>query len=156
MSQHAIAEIAQIGCAGAGIWVVGRSERRRCEMFVSEQCNLERENSFRVSVPCLAREHAEIGLGRRERVDKGLMLFRCRSRLTGIMLYRSQAHERPQRNSGGGGPPLDALGRSMRPIVHPDNLRRQASPALPVRPSHRPPPRGNKSSNPSAPWSPLL
>ena len=93
-------------------------------------------------------------LGRRERIDEGLVLLRRRSMLTDIMLYGSQTHEWSQRDSGGGGPPLDAMGRSMRSIVHPENLRRQASPALPARPSHQSPPHENKWSNPSAPSSP--
>jgi len=50
------------------------------------------------------------------------------------------------------GPPFDAMSRSMRSMVHPENLRRPALPALPARPSHRPLPRENKWSNPSAPW----
>ncbi len=104
--------------------------------------------------PASPREHGEIRLRRRKRIDKGLMLLRRGPMLTGIVLRGSQTHERPKRDPGGGGPPLDAMRRSMRPIVHPENLRRPASPALPARPSHRSPRRENKSSNPSAPWSP--
>src|ERR1700730_7090819 len=172
MSQHAIAEIAQIGCTGAEIGIVGGIERcdfridrraprpigdlaagdqrkrRRGEIVVLQQRDLERENGFGVSVPCFARERAKSLLRRRKRVDESLALLRCRSILTGIMLCGSQTHERSQRNSGGGGPPLDATGSSTRSIVHPENLRRQASPARPAPPSHQPPPRENKSSNP--------
>src|ERR1700687_1050035 len=167
MPQHAIPEIAQIGCTGAEIGIAGavircdfridRSvprKRRRCKVIVFEERDLERENCFRVSVPCFAREHGESQLGRRECIEQGLTLLRRRSMLTGIVLYGSQTHERSQRNSGGGGPPLDAMRSSMRSIVHPENLHRQASQALPVQPSHQFPPRENKWSNLSAPSSP--
>src|SRR5260370_18621691 len=179
MSQHAIAKIAQIGCTGAEIRIVRRIEscdfridcsapcsirglatfdqrkRRRSKIVVFQQSDLERENGFRLRLPCFAREKAERLLGRREGIDESLVLLRHGSMLTDIVLDRSQAHERSQRNSGGGGPPLDAMRSSMRSIVHPQNLRQQASPCRPARPSHPSPPRENKCPNPSAPWSPL-
>src|SRR6266852_5945138 len=179
MSQHAIAEIAQIGGTGAEIRIAGsiircdfRIDRsaprlmgggagsdpckRRCrKVIVFHESNLESENCFRFIVSCVVRERDEICLGRREGVDEGLVLLRSRPGLTGIMLDGGQTHERTQRDSGGGRPPLDAMSSSMRSIVHPGNLRRPASPALPAPPSHQSPPRENKSSNPSAPWWPL-
>ncbi len=179
MSQHAITEIAQIGGTGAEIRIVGglvrcdfridrsaprpicrvatgdRCKRRRRKVIVFHERNLKSENCFRFIGSCFVREQGEICLGCCECIDEGLALLRHRSRLTGVMLYGGQTHERTQRDSRGGGPPFDAMSSSMRSIVHPENLRRPASPALPARPSHQSPPRENKSSNPSAPWWPL-
>ena len=131
MSQHAIPQIAQIGCAGAKIRIAGpivrcdlqgkrsaprpighlatgdQRKRRRCEIVVFEQRNLERENCFRVVVPDFAHQRGEIHIGRRERIDEGLVLLRRRSILTGFMLRGRQTHERSQRDSGGGRPPFD-------------------------------------------------
>src|SRR5258708_2886236 len=176
MSQHAIAEIAQIGGTGAEITIAGsiircdfridrsaprpichfatgdRCKRGRRKVIVFHQRNLESENCFRFNVSCFMRERDEICLGRRECIDQGLVLLSSRSILTGIMLYGSQTHERAQRDSGGGRPPLDAIGSSLRSMVHPENLRRPVLPRPPVRPLRRPPPRENKSSSLSAPW----
>ena len=178
MPQHTITQIAQIGCTGAEIRIAGpiircdfridrsaprpicdlatgnRCKRRRLKVIVFHQRNLESENCFCFIVFCFMRERDEICLGRRQRIDQGLVLLSSRSILTGIMLYGRQTHERAHRDSGGGGPPFDAMGNSMRSMVHPENLRRPALPVLPARPSHRTPPRENKWSNPSAPWSP--
>src|ERR1700681_4131267 len=157
MSQHAIAEIAQIGGTGAEIRIAvsiircdfqidrsaprpichfstgDRCKRRRREVIVFHERNLESENCFRFIVSRFMRERDEICLGRRERIDESLALLRRRSMLTGLMLYGRQTHERSQRHSGGGWPPLDAMGNSMRSMVHPENLHRPASPALPAR-----------------------
>src|SRR5260221_745518 len=178
MSQHAITEVAQIGCASAEIWIAGpivrcdlqgkccaprpiddlatidQCERRRCEIIVFEQRNLERENCFSLIVPDLAHKRGEICMGGCECIDEGLVLLRRRSALTGIMFRRSQTHKRSQRYPGSSGPAFDAMSSSMRPIVHPGNLHRRASRAPPAQPSHQSPPRENRSSNPSAPSSP--
>src|ERR1700704_396669 len=176
MSQHAIPQIAQIGCARAEIRIFGHIVRRnfridrraprlvgaiadvdprqrRCdETVVFEQRNLESENGFRFIIARLVRKRAKILLRRRERLEESLAPLCRRPILTNSMLDGSQTHERTQRDSGGGGSPLDAMSSAVRSIVHPENLHRRASRALPARPSHQPPLRENRSSNLSAPW----
>jgi len=93
VSQHAITEIAQIGCTGAEIRIAGplircdfqidrttprpichfatgdRCKRRRRKVIVFHERNLESENCFRFIVSCFVRERDEICLGRRECID---------------------------------------------------------------------------------------
>src|SRR5712671_5201170 len=178
MSQHAIPQIAQIGCARAEIRIFGHIVRRnfridrrapgliggtagldpcerRCDKtVVFQQRNLESENGFRFIIARLVRERAKIFLRRRERLEESLAPLCRRPILTNSMLDGSQTHERTQRDSGGGGPSLDAKHSPVRSIVHPENPRRPASPALPARLSRQSLPRENRSSCPLAPWSP--
>ena len=127
-------------------------KRRRRETIVLKQRDLEGENGFGFGVTCLARQQAEPLLGCGQRVDQCLMFLGRRAALPDIVPDSRQAHERSQCDTGGGRPPLDALGGPMRSMVHPESPRLQASPAHPMPPLHRPPRRENRSSNPSAPW----
>src|SRR6266852_5197455 len=170
MSQHAIAEIAQIGSARAEISIFSRIIRRDfrinrsaprpigdiasvdpgkrwCDQaVVLEKRNLEGENSLRFLIASFVRKLAEILLRRREGIEQSLTLLRRGPVVTDFMLDRSQTHERSQRDPGGGRSSLNANRSSVRSIVHPENLRRPASPAPAARPSHQPLPRENRSS----------
>ena len=104
MPQHAIAQVAQIGGAGPEIGIFGRivggdfridrgtprpfggfaigdqRKRRRHQTVVFEQRNLEGEIASASASPTSRASAARSRLGRRKRIDKGLMLLRWRPR----------------------------------------------------------------------------
>ena len=138
-----------------------RPRRRRCsanpgadKIIVFEKRNLERENRLRIGVLDFAGERGKICPATPRAHRQGPDAPPPEIAFDGYQASRQPNASAVQAQFRGGRPPFDATGRSMRSIVHPENLRRPASPALPMRPSRRSPRRENKSSNPSAPWSP--